>query len=352
MVPRGSEMRASVRRRSAGYSDRMEQMADELIEEGSPRLQVPHETDHAAPIERPAARHEIEARLSAPRSFAGAMLAMVAASLHQGMYLFRARDARATASMLRRDRNMTTAPTPLLTFLLPGLDGTGTLFSRFVAAGSGALELRVLRYPHDRILGYAELADHVLGQLPSDRPFALVGESFGGPLALRVAATCPPGLAGVVLVSSFHARPGSALIQALRPLSFAFFRLPLPDHAVRLLLGGRDAPAELVAEVRAAVASVRPDVMIARARAAMRVDASAFVKGCPVPLLFLGGKQDRLLRTALPFEIRMLRPDAEIRMLDAPHLLLQRQPELAMRVVEEFLIRRAGAPRGAVQRQA
>ncbi len=247
---------------------------------------------------------------------------------------------------------MRTAPAPLLTFLLPGLDGTGRLFSRFIGAGRGALELRVLAYPPDRILGYAELADEVRRQLPTDRPFALLGESFGGPLALRVASGCPPGLAGVVLASSFHARPAAALLQALRPLSFAFFRLPLPEHAVRLLLGGRDAPAELVAEVRGAVATVRPEVMVARAREALRVDASAFVKGCPAPLLFLGGKQDRLLRTALPFEIRMLRPDAEIRMLDAPHLLLQRQPALAMRVVEEFLIRRAGAPGQPLQRQA
>ncbi len=50
-----------------------------------------------------------------------------------------------------------------------------------------------------------------------------------------------------------------------------------------------------------------------------------------------------MLRTALPIELRVLRPDAEIRMLDAPHLLLQRQPAQAMRIVEEFLLRRAGA---------
>lgn len=247
---------------------------------------------------------------------------------------------------------MQLAPAPLLTLLLPGLDGTGALFSRFLAEGSGALEPRVLPYPPDRILGYAGLAERVLRELPADRPFALLGESFGGPLALRVAAARPPGLRGVVLASSFHRRPAAALVTLLRPLSSAFFRLPLPDHAVRLLLGGQDAPDDLVAEVREAVASVRPAVMVARAREALRVDASAWVEACPAPLLFLGGKHDRLLRTALPFEIRVLRPDAEIRMIDAPHLLLQRQPALAMRIVEEFLIRRAGAPGQAVRRPA
>jgi len=235
---------------------------------------------------------------------------------------------------------------PLHTVLLPGLDVTGRLFSRFVAAGSGALDLHVVSYPPDRVLGYADLAALVRGELPADRPFALLGESFGGPLALRVAADRPPGLVGLVLAATFHRRPAARAIAALRPLSPAFFRLPLPPHAVRLLLGGEDAPDDLVAEVRAAVASVKGSVMAARAREALRVDASEALRGCPVPLLFLGGKHDRLLRSALPIEVRALRADAEIRMLEAPHLVLQRRPAEAMSIVEAFLLRCAagGSP--------
>ncbi len=247
---------------------------------------------------------------------------------------------------------METEPSPLLTFLLPGLDGTGTLFARFIAAGSGALEPRVVPYPPDRVLDYRALVEHVRWQLPSDRPYALLGESFGGPLALRVAETRPAGLAAVVLVSSFHARPAARPVRLLRPLSYAFFRLPLPAHAVRLLLGGHDAPPDVVSEVQAAVASVGPQVMAARAREALRVDATAAVRSCPVPLLFLGGKHDRLLRTALPIELRLLRPDAEIRMIDAPHLLLQREPVLAAEIVEDVLRRRAGAPARESSRSA
>jgi pimeloyl-ACP methyl ester carboxylesterase len=229
------------------------------------------------------------------------------------------------------------ASDPLLTFLLPGLDGTGRLFHRFLTAATGALELRVVPYPPDRFLGYAALEKMVAKQLPRDRPFAVLGESFGGPLALRLAAKAPPGLKAVVLAASFHRRPAPRLVRALRPLSPAFFWLPIPAHAVRLLLGGPDAPEELVAEVQAAVASVTWRVMAARAREAMRVDATAELARAPVPLLFLGGREDRLLRSALPIEIRALRADAEIRMLHAPHLVLQRRPEEAMGIVEEFL---------------
>lgn len=247
---------------------------------------------------------------------------------------------------------MTAADLPLLTLLLPGLEGSGRLFDRFVATATGGLELRALSYPPDRVRSYAELEAQVRAELPRDRPFALLGESFGGPLALRVAAGRPPGLVGVVLAATFHRRPAAKLVSVLRPLSPAFFRLPLPAHAVRVLLAGRDAPPELVAEVQAAIATVDPRVMARRAHEALRVDATPWLQRCPAPLLFLGGRQDRLLRTGLPIEIRLLRPDAEIRMLDAPHLVLQRQPAEAMRAVEAFLARAATAAAAAPARTA
>jgi pimeloyl-ACP methyl ester carboxylesterase len=231
------------------------------------------------------------------------------------------------------------ADRPLLTLLLPGLDGTGWLFDRFVAVGSSALELRVLSYPRDRFLGYEALAEQVWREIPSNRPFALLGESFGGPLALRVGATAPPNLVGVVMASSFHRHPAPRWIRSLRPLAPAFFNLPLPAHAVRLLLGGADASEGLVEEVQASVAAVKGRVMAHRARAALAVDATPSLLAVRAPVLFLAGARDRLLRPQIPDEIRALRPDVVVRLLPAPHLMLQRRPHDAMRIVEEFLMR-------------
>jgi pimeloyl-ACP methyl ester carboxylesterase len=233
---------------------------------------------------------------------------------------------------------------PLATILLPGLEGTGRLFARFLAAADGSLDFRVVSYPPDRFLGYSALEELVRLHLPANRPFALLGESFAGPLALRVAAKAPPGLVAVVLAATFHRRPARPVIARATVLAPAFFRMPLPPHVVRLLLAGGDAPEELVEEVRDAVRQVPAWVMAARARAALAVDASEPLRRCPVPVLFLGGRNDRLLRREIPDEVRALHPGAEIRMLDTPHLVLQRRPEEAMRIVEEFLLQRRGPP--------
>jgi pimeloyl-ACP methyl ester carboxylesterase len=221
--------------------------------------------------------------------------------------------------------------------LLPGLDGTGRLFAPFVNEAAPAVDLFTLAYPTDRFLSYEALEEFVLQRLPRERPYALLGESFSGPLALRLAARRPPGLTAVILAASFHRRPAARAIAVLRPLAPAFFRLPLPAHAVRLLLAGPDASDALVAEVQAGTASVKPAVMAARAAEALRADASEEVRSCPVPLLFLWGRDDRLLRSAIPIEIRALSPRAVLRTLPTPHLVLQRAPREALAEIRAFL---------------
>lgn len=231
---------------------------------------------------------------------------------------------------------------PIPVVLLPGLEGTGRLFARFVAAATGTLDLRVVRYPPERALGYRGLMTLVRKQLPRQRRWAILGESFSGPLALRLAADEPRGLQAVVLAASFHRQPARRWLAAFRTAAPLFFSAPMAAPVVRALLAGMDAPGDLVTEVRDAVAAVPGRVMVVRAEEALEVDASRPLQASRLPLLVLSGRHDRLLRRAIPEEIHALRPDAEIRLLDAPHLVLQRQPARSMALLEDFL-RRAAA---------
>ena len=87
--------------------------------------------------------------------------------------------------------------------VLPGLDGTTVLLAPFLAALQGrGVPASAVGYPGDRPLDYDALEPLVRAQLPRT-PFVLLGESFSGPLAIRIAADPPPGLRGLVLSTTF-----------------------------------------------------------------------------------------------------------------------------------------------------
>ena len=58
-----------------------------------------------------------------------------------------------------------------------------------------------------------------------------------------------------------------------------------------------------------------------------------------VPLLYIAGRRDRLVRAAVMTQMKHLRPDMETRVLDAPHLVLQRRPVEVGELISEFIHR-------------
>ena len=223
--------------------------------------------------------------------------------------------------------------------LLPGLDGTGHLFRRFVGAAPAIVAPRVVSYPPDEPRSYAELEAIVEASVPGG-PFAIVAESFAGPLALRVAAKRPAGLVAVVLVATFVRAPTPWWMRPLRRLARpSLFRRPPPALLVRVLMTGFDADDALVSELRASIASVRAEVIAARVQAVLDVDATEQLAGCPVPLLYIAAEHDALLRDGIAAELVAVRPDLEVVSLPAPHLVLQTRPREAAAVVASFLER-------------
>jgi pimeloyl-ACP methyl ester carboxylesterase len=247
------------------------------------------------------------------------------------------------AARARSPREANGAPAPAL--LLPGLDGSGRLFAPLLAAGPRRIAPTVLSFPPDAPLGYDDLLPRVRAALPRDR-FLLVAESFSGPLAVRVAAERPPGLAGVVLAATFLRRPLNPVLHPVGSLVGArLFGLRMPAAVIRHLMAGPDAPDALVAEVQAAVAAVAPEVLARRSRAALEVDVRSLLRDVEAPLLVLQPRRDRLIRHDLAREVLAVRPDAEVALLDAPHMILQRAPHASLARIEEFAARVLGAER-------
>jgi pimeloyl-ACP methyl ester carboxylesterase len=121
--------------------------------------------------------------------------------------------------------------------LLPGLDGTGELFAPFVEALTG-IDVRVIAYPADRAMTYAEHEAFVRDKLPRDEDYFLLAESFSGPIGISIAASTPPRLRGLILCCSFASNP----LPRFSPLSKVVSMLPavrLPPSLVTDLCGSR-----------------------------------------------------------------------------------------------------------------
>lgn len=215
----------------------------------------------------------------------------------------------------------------LLGLVLPGMDGTGELLDDFATALAPQIDAEVLRYPADPSLGYDALTEFARRRLPQDHPFLLIGESFSGPIAIRLAASRPAGLRGLVLCASFARAPRPpgwplptawlARIGAALPID----RIPA-TLTMRTMLGS-GANEQWRARMRAVLAQLDPAVIRARMREGGTADESAALARVACPLLVLHGARDRLVSRASAHHIRAIQPQARYVELDGPHCLLQ-----------------------------
>ena len=191
---------------------------------------------------------------------------------------------------------------PLL-ILLPGLDGTGKRFADFIRVLMPGIDTQIVSYPTDLPLGYAELERRVCDELPGDRSFVLLGESFSGPIAIRIAVAPPPGLKGVIL------------------------------------LWGTPQRARAPANSERAVAAVADPVVRRRVAELLACNVSADVKRIELPMMILHGRADRLVSLRAARRIQANARAAELVEIDGPHLLLQSRATECAGPVSEFVRR-------------
>jgi pimeloyl-[acyl-carrier protein] methyl ester esterase len=205
--------------------------------------------------------------------------------------------------------------------LLPGMDGTGLLFRRFVEALPAGLTAVIASY--DRSTRASQ--DELLARLPRlAEPHVIVGESFSGPLAIR-RAVGDASVGGVVLVASF-VRPPRPILSTLSSLGSVVFRRPPPRSFVRHVLLGGSVDDVLVDEVRDAIAGVGSDVLADRLRQLGVVDVRPALGQLTCPLLYLQARRDRLVPASHGAEIVGFGPGRRLVDFDTGHLVLQSRP--------------------------
>ena len=214
--------------------------------------------------------------------------------------------------------------------LLPGMDGGGTLFRRFIAAAPPNTSITLIPLPAEP-LTYGQLADRAIAALP-DGDLVIVAESFSGPLALALAER--KQVAALVFCNSFVVAPRPRGLRWLVPS--IVWKLPTPRFLLRHYMLGRVVDESLVEEVATAIAAVPADVLAFRLGLVLQVDDMEAFARCDTPTLYLRSTGDRLVPDTAHLSMAARRP-IKTAHVPGPHLLLQANPTGAWRSIVEFL---------------
>ncbi|WP_394239062.1 alpha/beta fold hydrolase [Pseudomonas anguilliseptica] len=216
--------------------------------------------------------------------------------------------------------------------LLPGLNGSSTLFGPLLAHLHPALKVQALELSTEDSQAYKDLADRLLGRL-GNTPYVLLGESYSGPLAYQLALYRPPGLRGVIFAASFLSRP--------HPLLPLLQHLPLPrwllgqNTLLNLFCLNGQTSAELTLILRKEIQRLPTLLLRARLHSLSQLQKPALQ--LELPALHLLAKQDRLVTRKAQASLQTCCTQLTEIALDGPHFLLQSQPQASADAIERFI---------------
>lgn len=184
--------------------------------------------------------------------------------------------------------------------LVPGMDGTGRLFYRQVPAL--ATRYRVATYSlrddaPDMDAEVADLARVVRAVAPPGTPAVLVGESFGGTVALSFALAHPDLVAALVVLNSFpRFLPQGRLWLAITALRWMPWEaMPLVRRLTAFRLHSRYTHRREIRRFLELTRSTSRDGYIARLRVLQSYDVRDRLGELVMPVLFLASERDHLV---------------------------------------------------------
>jgi pimeloyl-ACP methyl ester carboxylesterase len=222
--------------------------------------------------------------------------------------------------------------------LLPGLHGSGALFSPIIAAAPAWATPVAVDYPNTIAADYEAISRYAERFIDFSRPFLLIGESFSGPVALHIAAAQPEQLLGVVLSASFITNPRPLLALLISQERVAkLLSLPIPPGLLQWLLLGKNAAEKLAKQTANAIALAGPAVLAARLDLIVRSDLRATLSRCLAPALYFRAVHDRLVSEKSAREVARCYPKTKIVAVESGHFLLQTCPQQCWQEIETFL---------------
>lgn len=224
--------------------------------------------------------------------------------------------------------------------LLPGLDGTGTLFQPLVQLLPQS-DCLTLPLPDTGDQSYLCQHQYLLDRLPRE-DFILLAESFSGPTAALLAANPPTALKGIIFVATFLTPPNPLLVKAAMTISVPrLLNLPgakqfLKFRFLRGSEGGVGAPL-----LHKTLKGLSPKLIHDRLSALTKLPSLEFQSH--LPALYIQATKDTIVPKSREMDFRRHFTDLTVRKVETTHLVLQTKPRQCAQLVTEFIRRVTGS---------
>lgn len=210
--------------------------------------------------------------------------------------------------------------------LMPGFEGNGKLFAPLIPWLQPHFELSIIKYPD--LNSFEDYVDCAQNQLPSEPGYSLLAESFSGPVAIALLAQRPGQIGPSVLSSTFARSPLAALTKMANHVPQQMFSIGTLSEYCLDVNAVYDEDQSETQPLPLNIAEQLDGVVLRHRIAVMsRIDVSALLPQIEAPILLLHGQRDRIVSELEARLITQNLPGARRVDFDAPHLLLQIQPQ-------------------------
>ena len=217
--------------------------------------------------------------------------------------------------------------------LLPGMNGTGELFTEFLSYYDG--DHLVISLPESGPQDHTTLANIINQQLPNES-YILLAESFSGGIVPELLKLNPTHIKGVIFVASFLSSPRSYLIGLAKLLPIkALVSLPLSNIAHRLLFLGQEATKPLLSKFVNVIKSIPKQVLSSRLEVMKRQQLPQVTFN--IPAIYIQALSDRLISPKKSQEVAYVFKHVEFVEIKGPHFILQAKPREAALLVNKLI---------------
>ncbi len=217
--------------------------------------------------------------------------------------------------------------------LLPGLDGTGELFIPLIEALPSFIKTQIITYDPNKEQTYKELVEYVISSLPQEE-FALLGESFSGPIAYQVALTQPKQLKSLILVATFLENPRPLLLKFI-PNS-RVLALPIPTILSRIFFLGFSVKIETIELFKRAIKTVSPKVIAYRLKEIAQLELSG--QNIKLKTIYIQASNDKLVPAKSLKNWQKVCNNINVFKVTGEHLILQANPIKCAEIITEAVL--------------